>query len=86
MQEFYEFRPLSEEVKALRLGALRRSTGIWVCVLQGVRTLVPEEGVAYIECAKTPTIPHYRVQCTLRQGVTGNASYKELSMIFKTTE
>ena len=50
----YEFRPLSEEVKALRLGALRRSTGIWVCVLQGVRTLVPEEGVAYIECARTP--------------------------------
>ena len=25
-----------------------------VCVLQGVRTLVPEEGVAYIECARTP--------------------------------
>ena len=43
----YEFRPLSEEVKALRLGALRLSTGIWVCVcvLQGVRTLVPEEGL-----------------------------------------
>ena len=56
----YEFRPLSEEVKALRLGALRRSTGIWACVLQRVRTLVPEEGVAYIECARTPAIPRYR--------------------------
>ena len=32
----YEFRPLLEELKALRLGALRRSTGIWECVLQGV--------------------------------------------------
>ena len=32
-----------------------------VCVLQGVRTLVPEEGVAYIECAKTPAVPLYRV-------------------------
>ena len=31
-----------------------------VCVLQGVRTLVPEEGVAYIECARTPAILHYQ--------------------------
>ena len=31
-----------------------------MCVLQGVRTLVPEEGVAYIECARTPAIPHYK--------------------------
>ena len=29
-------------------------------ILQGVRTLVPEEGVAYIECARTPTIPRYQ--------------------------
>ena len=29
---------------------------IIVCVLQGVRTLVPEEGVAYIECPRTQ--PH----------------------------
>ena len=29
---FYEFRPFSEEVTALRLGALRRSTGLCVCV------------------------------------------------------
>ena len=33
---------------------------IIVCVLQGVRTLVPEERVAYIEFARTPVIPHYR--------------------------
>ena len=52
-------------------------------MLQGVQTLVPKEGVAYIECARTPAIPCYRVQCTLRQGVTGNASYKVLLMIFK---
>ena len=60
----YEFRPLSKEVKALRLGARRWSTGMYecvcVCVLQGVRTLVPEEGVGYIEFARTPAIPRYR--------------------------
>ena len=33
----------------------------YMCVvLQGVRTLVPEEGVAYIECARTPAILHYK--------------------------
>ena len=31
-----------------------------MCVLQGVRTLVPEEGVAFIEFARTPAIPRYR--------------------------
>ena len=32
----------------------------YMCVmLQGVPTLVPEEGVAYIECARTPAILHY---------------------------
>ena len=51
MHEFYEFRPCSEEVTALCLGARRRSTGLYACVLQGVRTLVPEEGVVYIEFA-----------------------------------
>ena len=59
---------------------------VYACVLKGMRTLVPEEGVAYIECARTPAIPSYRVQCKLRQGVTGNANYKVLLMIFKTTE
>ena len=29
-------------------------------ILQGVRTLVPEEGVTYIECARTPAILHYK--------------------------
>ena len=29
-------------------------------MLQGVQTLVLEEGVAYIECARTPAIPRYR--------------------------
>ena len=32
-----------------------------MCVmLQGVRTLVPEEGVAYIEYARTLTVLHYK--------------------------
>ena len=32
-----------------------------MCVeLQGMRTLVPEEGVAYIECARTLVILHYK--------------------------
>ena len=29
-------------------------------MLQGVRTLVPEEGVAYIEYARTPIALHYK--------------------------
>ena len=33
----------------------------YMCVmLQGVRTLVPEEGVAYIEYARTPAALHYK--------------------------
>ena len=28
--------------------------------ITGVRTLVPEEGVAYIECARTPACLHYK--------------------------
>ena len=32
-----------------------------MCVmLQGVQTLVLEEGVAYIECVRTPAILHYK--------------------------
>ena len=33
---------------------------IGVCVLQGLRTLVHVEGVAYIECARTPASPRYK--------------------------
>ena len=55
----YEFRPFSEEVTALRLGARRRVTGLYACVLQGVPTLEPVEGVAYIECARTPAPLRY---------------------------
>ena len=29
-------------------------------MIQGVRTLVPEEGVAYIEYARTLTVLHYK--------------------------
>ena len=31
-----------------------------MCELQKVRTLVPEEGVAYIEYARTPAVLHYK--------------------------
>ena len=33
---------------------------MYACVLQGVWILVPEEGVAYIECARTPALLHYK--------------------------
>ena len=33
---------------------------IYACELQGVRTLIPEEGVTYIECARTPASPRYK--------------------------
>ena len=33
---------------------------IMCVILQGVQTLVPEEGVAYIECARTPAHLHYK--------------------------
>ena len=51
---------------------------ICVCVLQGVRTLVHVEGVAYIECARTPANPRYKgFKVHQGEGVTGNASNKE---------
>ena len=58
MLEFYEFRPFSEEVTALRLGARRRSTGLCVYELQGCEPFCQWRGVAYIEHAKTPASPH----------------------------
>ena len=51
----------------------------WImCVeLQGVPTLVPEEGVAYIECARTPARLHYKGNNVHKvRGITGNASIK----------
>ena len=58
--EFYEFRPFLEEVTALRLGALRRSTGLYVCVcLQKCEPLSQRREVAYIECARTPAPVRY---------------------------
>ena len=51
---------------------------ICVCVLQGVRTLVHVEGVAYIECARAPASPRYKgFKVHQERGVTGNASNKE---------
>ena len=58
----YEFRPLSEEVKAVCLSARRRFTGLqYMCVFyRGCKPLSQRRGVAYIECARTPAIPRYR--------------------------
>ena len=53
----YEFRPFSEEVIALRLGARRRSTGLCVYELQGCEPFYQWRGVAYIEDARTPASP-----------------------------
>ena len=51
-QEFYEFRPFSEEVTALRLGARRRSTVLCAYELQGCEPFTLRRGVAYIESAR----------------------------------
>ena len=59
-QEMYEFRPFSEEVKALRLGARRRSSGLCVYELQSAEPFYLWRGVAYIECARTPASPRRR--------------------------
>ena len=50
---------------------------IMCVVLQGVRTLVPEEGAAYIECARAPAVLHYKgLNVHKVRGVTGNVSLK----------
>ena len=78
-REFYEFRPFSEEVIALRLGARRRSIGLCAYELQGCEPFTPRRGVTYIEFARTPASPRNEgFKGTLRQGVTGNALYKVL--------
>ena len=52
---------------------------IYVRELQKVRTLVSEEGGGLYRVRQDPSQPTLqRVQCTLRQGVTGNASNKEI--------
>ena len=51
-REVYEFRPFSEEVIALRLGARRQSTGFCVYELQGCKPFTLRRGVAYIEFAR----------------------------------
>ena len=55
-REVYEFRPFSEELIALRLGAQRRSTGLCVYGLQGCEPFILRRGVAYIEFAG-PLLP-----------------------------
>src|SRR4051812_11756931 len=56
-REFNEFRPFSEEVTALRLGARRRSTVLCVCMLQRCQPFYLWRGVAYIVFARTPASP-----------------------------
>ena len=75
----YEFKPFSEEVKALRLGARRRSTGLCAYELQVCEPFTLRRGVAYIEFAG-PLLPlvmqGFKVH--LRLGVTDNAPNKVL--------
>ena len=76
-QEIYEFRPFSEEVKALCLGARRRSSGLCVYELQGAEPLYLWRGVAYIECARTPASPRNEgFKVYLVRGVTGTVPHK----------
>ena len=64
-QEMYEFRPFSEEVKALRLGAQRRSSGLCVYGLQSARTLLPVEGGGLYRVRQDPSQPTLQgVQCS----------------------
>ena len=66
----YEFRPFAEEVTALRLGALRRSTGLYVCMsLQKMRTLVPEEGDGLYRVPRIPAPLHYAGFNVHKEGV-----------------
>ena len=55
-REVYEFRPFSEEVIALRLGARRRSPGLCMYGLQGCEPFTLRRRVAYIEFAG-PLLP-----------------------------
>ena len=77
-QEFYEFRPFSEEVTALRLGARRRSTGLYACVLQRVPTTVPEEGGGLYRVRQTPPALSYEGFKVHKDGdITGNSCNKD---------
>ena len=52
---------------------------IMCVILQGVRTLVLEEGGGLYRVRQDPSHPTTpRVQCALKHGVTGNANYKGL--------
>ena len=74
----YEFRPFSEEVKALRLGARRGSTGLYACELQGMRPLVPEEGGGLYRFRQTPPALSYKGFKVHKDGdVSGNACNKD---------
>ena len=77
--KMYEFRPFAEEVTALRLGARRRSTRLYACELQGVRTLHTEEGGGlYRVCRPPPALSNAGFKVHLRLGVTDNAPNKVL--------
>ena len=74
---FYEFRPFSEEVTTLRLGAQRRLIGLCVLNYRRCEPLCQRRGVAYIECARTPARLHYKGNNVHKvRGVTGNANIK----------
>ena len=68
----YEFRPFAVEATTLRLGA-RRLGRLDMREVTGVQTLVPEEGVAYIEFARP-----------LRPSVTQGSMYIKIGTLLVT--
>ena len=73
---FYEFRPFTEEVTALRLGARRRSTGLYAYELQGCEPFTLRRGVAYIVSARPLRPSVMQGLKYIKMGVTGNVLHK----------
>ena len=71
--QVYEFRPFAKEVTALRLGALRRSTGLYACELQGCEPFTLRRGMDCIEFARP-----------LRPSVTKGLRYIEMGKLLVT--
>ena len=76
--EVYEFRPFSEEVIALRLGARRRSTELCVYVLQGCEPFILRRGGLYRVRRPPPALSNAGFKVHLRLGVSGNVPNKVL--------
>ena len=75
-QGIYEFRPFSEEVTTLRLGARRWSTGLYAYELQGCEPFTLRRGVAYIVSARPLRPSVMQGLKYINMGVTSNALHK----------